>query len=180
MTAEPQNIAPADLVSIQVPKITTTGDQAGERIPFQLDPCCAEGTTCTHPGCECEDPTTCEHPWGAETRNAVMWATRPKNMLLMVLGAAVSAAEGDPEQKLPLYRQFLRVAVEDSDLIWDRLGDPTDDLDEPHMDALIRTFMSRWMPGRPTGPLSGPPSLQRGTGRPSTERSRSTARTRNT
>lgn len=181
MTTAPKDEAqaPEGLIAIEAPKVTKiAGEQAGERTPFTLPPCCT--TDCTHTG-EDTDEADEDGQLDAETRNRILWATRPKNMLLMYLSARVSAAaSGDYDSKLNLYRTFLDSALDagDGDLIWTRLGDPTDELDEPHMDALISTFMGRWLPGRPTGPLSGQAPLQRGTGRPSTGRARSTARTR--
>lgn len=174
MTANPvPDETPEGLITIEAPKPTATvGPVAGDRTPFQLTPCCTNPEACTHTD---GDPS-------AEVRNGVLWAIRPKNMLLMLVAGRVEEGKQstDLAPKMPGYRTFLDACVEaeTNDIIWARLGDPTDALDEPDMDALLSTFLTKWVPGRPTQPSAGSASLPRGTGRPTTGRSRSTAKTR--
>lgn len=112
----------------------------------------------------------------------VLWANRPKNMLLMYVADKLhDAAQTDnPAVTLDAYRHFANVCLEPESRthLWARLGDPDDFLDEPHLKAMTEQIMERWVPGRPTGPRSGSGALQRGTGRPSTGRKRSSGKTR--
>jgi len=155
MTAAEQDtpVIPDNVVEIEADDAPETTDTVGDRIPF------------TMPGQD----------------DVVLWAVRPKNMLLMLTGQRVeeAAASGDFADKMNAYRTFLDAAVdpESRDVIWVRLGDPTDDLDDRHMDALIATFLGRWF-ARPTGSQRASATLPRTTGRPSTGRSRSKGKTR--
>lgn len=158
---------PEDVMVVPSTPTGVSTDGAGSRTPFQM------------PGSD-----------------EVLWAVRPKNVNLMWLGATVDAVLDPgvtPAQKLAGYRSFIIAALSSDELppedgaepdedappgpssqdrIWERLSDPNDTLDEPDMDALLRTLMARWTE-RPTRQRSGRQPLPRTTGRPSMGRARS-------
>lgn len=151
MTAEPNPTpeVPADTLVITAPSAPTV--VTGERTPFQLPPSGHDD----------------------DTAHEVLWAVRPKSILLMHISERLNSALEHPDDQdtlLNALRQFVNGCLDPDtqDRIWDRLGDPTDALDLPHIDALRVALFGRWMPSRPTGPRSGASRLPRTSGKRST------------
>lgn len=112
----------------------------------------------------------------------ILWAVKPKTVLLLHVSEFLAAAEARPDDgniAMEAYRTFINRCLDpaSADLLWGRLNDNDDTLDAPDLAAMVSTFMERWS-GRPTGPLSGRSPLQRGTGRASTGRKPSKGKTR--
>lgn len=136
---------------------------------------------------EAEEEPTPAVPVGTRTPftlpgqdDVILWAVRPKNVTLMMLGASTEGAleTQDPGVRLESYRLFMGTALDpkSADLIWARLDDAIDSLDAPDMDAMIKTLMVLWL-ARPTGQRSGPVPLPRTRGTRSTARARSKGQT---
>lgn len=134
---------------------TEERDTTNDLIPFQLQAKGADGELTTHPD--------------------VLTGQRPKMAIMLQVLAALGDEANPMRQALALDGLLDKVLTDESvTMVRKRLQDPKDDLDVLAMVPILKALVGRWY-GGPTGKPSTSPRSQRGSGRRTTARARSTA-----
>lgn len=119
-------------------------------------------------------------PFTLDDDDTIFWATKPKTAVLLNLGvaAANTVLTDDDESKLRLYDLWIDSVLDDESgrYLRRRFFDRDDTWDVDMLDPVMEALGQRWY-ARPTGGQSGSAGLPRTTGRRSTGRSRSKAKT---
>lgn len=127
-----------------------------------------------------EEPAGTRTPFQIIGDSTVLYAVKPKQGVLLALGRSVASLEEteDPAVQMAAYDQFMDVVLAPETRVYleSKFADPDHEWDLPILEPVMKGLIGAWFAG-PTGARPGSAPSPRATGKRSTGRARSRART---